>query len=255
MGRMREGRQDIETESLTLKLDVDEVPAFHARPEGMPVGGLVVHPDINGLTADAEDIARRLATRGLAVCAIEPFFTLDPEQRAALDGETRMAAVHDLDDAEQLAAFARAADHLVVHDDVSTVAMLGFCFGGMYALKAAATGRFDRVVDCYGMIRLPDPWRGPGQAEPLDHAADVCPTLAIFGGQDHFTPAADIEALREAWRDRPDCEIAFYPEAEHGFVHAPERPSHRPDDAAGVWLRILTFLGGDTDRLEVRAST
>ncbi|MCU1458029.1 MAG: dienelactone hydrolase-like enzyme [Actinomycetia bacterium] len=249
MGRLREGRQDVESESLTLKLDVDEVPAFHARPEGMPVGGLVLHPDINGLTAEAEEIARRLASRGLAVCAIEPFFTIDPEERAQLDADGHTAAVRDLVDAEQLAALARAADHLVVHDDVATVAMLGFCFGGMYTLKAAAQGRFDRAVDCYGMIRVPERWRGPGQSEPLDHAADVCPTIAILGGQDDFTPPADIEALREAWSDRPDCEIVVYPEARHGFIHAPERPTHRPDDAVDAWRRILTFLGADADRL------
>ncbi len=249
MGHLREGLQDVDIESLTLKLDVGEMPAFHARPEGLPVAGLVFHPDINGLTPAAEDIARRLASRGLAVLAIEPFFTLDPATRAALEGDARMAAVRDLDDVQQLAAFSRAADHLVVHDDVSTVAMLGFCFGGMYALKAAATGRFDKVVDCYGMIRVPERWQGRGQGDPLEHAADVCPTLAIFGGEDDFTPPADIEALRARWAGRPDCEIACYPEAAHGFVHAPERPTHRADDANDAWSRILTFLGADDGRL------
>jgi dienelactone hydrolase len=33
-----------------------------------------------------------------------------------------------------------------------------------------------------------------------------------------------------------------YPEADHGFVHAPERPSHRPDDARDAWKRALAFL-------------
>ena len=59
----------------------------------------------------------------------------------------------------------------------------GFCMGGMQVLKAAATGRFDRAVAFYGMIRVPDDWVGPNTREPLDTAADVCPTLAIFGGR------------------------------------------------------------------------
>ena len=42
--------------------------------------------------------------------------------------------------------------------------------------------------------------------------------------------------------DRPDCEIVVYPEADHGFVHAPERPAHRADDAADAWRRVLAFL-------------
>ena len=46
--------------------------------------------------------------------------------------------IRDLDDAVQLGNLERAADWLVVHDDVSDVSILGFCMGGMYALKAAA---------------------------------------------------------------------------------------------------------------------
>ena len=42
--------------------------------------------------------------------------------------------------------------------------------GGMYALKSAAAGRFDRVVGFYGMIRVPDAWSGPGQGQPGGHA-------------------------------------------------------------------------------------
>jgi carboxymethylenebutenolidase len=30
--------------------------------------------------------------------------------------------------------------------------------------------------------------------------------------------------------------------AEHGFVHDPERPAHRPDDAAQAWDKTLTWL-------------
>jgi carboxymethylenebutenolidase len=92
------------------------------------------------------------------------------------------------------------------------------------------------------MIRVPDDWVGPKTRQPLDTAADVCPTLAIFGGQDPYSPAAEIEELRAAWANRPDCQIVVYDEADHGFVHAPERPAHRADDAADAWRRALAFL-------------
>jgi carboxymethylenebutenolidase len=156
-----------------------------------------------------------------------------------------MEHVTRLDDALQLGDLERAADWLVVHDDVTEVAVLGFCIGGMYALKAAATGRFDRAVAFYGMIRVPENWRGPSLREPLETAADVCPTLAFFGDADPYTPAPDIAALRAAWKDRPDCEIVVYPGAEHGFVHDAERPAHRADDAADAWARTLRFLDAD----------
>ena len=100
-----------------------------------------------------------------------------------------MGHVKELDDDLQLGDLEAAADYLVVHDDVSEVAVMGFCMGGMQVLKAAATGRFDRAVAFYGMIRVPEEWVGPKIRQPLDGAADVCPTLAIFGGQDGYSPA------------------------------------------------------------------
>ena len=153
-----------------------------------------------------------------------------------------MAFVRELDDDLQIGDLEIAADYVVIHDDVREVGVLGFCMGGFQVLKAAASGRFDRAVAFYGMVRPPEGWAGPKSRLPLDTAADVCPTLAIFGGRDPYTPEADIEALRAAWADRPDCEIVVYPEADHGFVHAPERPAHRADDAADAWRRALAFL-------------
>jgi carboxymethylenebutenolidase len=244
MAALREGPvDDVEVTKIELRgADGDVVPAIHARPEGMPRRGLVLHPDIMGIRPLFEDLCRRLATHGIAVCAPEPFARFDV---SGADPAARMQMVGSMEDELQIGDLERAADHLVVHDDVSDVAVLGFCMGGMYALKAAATGRFDRAVAFYGMIRVPDGWRGDALAEPLASAAAVCPTLAIFGDADTFTPAADIEALRAAWSDRTDCEVVVYAGAEHGFVHDADRPTHRADDAADAWARTLAFLGVD----------
>lgn len=244
MAALREGTQDVETESVTLRgHGGDAVPAFHARPDGMPVSGLVLHPDIMGVRPLFEDLARRLASHGLAVMCPEPFARAQAGGVDLSDVEQRMAAVAQLDDDEQIGDLERAADYLVVHDDIREVAVVGFCMGGMYALKAAATDRFDRAVAFYGMIRLPEHWRGDGQAEPLAAVERSCPTLAIFGSADPYTPACDIDALQAAWSGRDDCEIVVYPDAEHGFVHDADRPAHRAADAADAWNRVLAFLG------------
>lgn len=243
MAELAEGPFATVVERIVLKgADGIAVAAIHARPEGLPRAGVVLHPDIMGVRPLFEDLCRRLATHGVAVVCPEPFARAPEDVRAARDPQVRMAHVPRLVDELQLGDLEVAADHLVIHDDVARIAVMGFCLGGMYALKAAAGGRFDRAVVFYGMIRVPEAWRGPALREPLETAGEVCSTLAIFGGDDPFTPPADIEALREAWAGRPDCEIVVYPEAEHGFVHAPERPAHRPDDAADAWRRVLAFL-------------
>ena len=244
MAALREGRQDVETESVTLRgYDGDPVAAFHARPDGMPSRGLVIHPDIGGVRPLFEDLARRLASHGIAVMCPEPFARALASGVDLSDLDRRMAQVGLLDDESQIGDLELAADYLVVHDDVSEVAVLGFCMGGMYALKAAATERFDRAVAFYGMIRVPEGWRHPELAEPLATASAVCPTLAIFGDADPYTPAADIDALRAAWSGRDDCDIVIYAGAEHGFAHDADRPSHRAEDAADAWNRTLAFLG------------
>ena len=156
----------------------------------------------------------------------------------------RLERAKDLEDSVQIGNLERAADWLVVHDDVSEVAILGFCMGGMYALKAAATGRFDRAVAFYGMIRVPEAWRGPeNRASRSTPRRTRARRSRSSAARTTWTPAPDIDALRELWRDRPDCEVVVYEGADHGFVHDADRPAHRAADAADAWARALRFLG------------
>jgi carboxymethylenebutenolidase len=234
---------DVFVEAQTLVVDGVDVAACHARPEGVPRAGVVLHPDMGGLRPLFEDMARRLATHGFAVVGVEQFAPL-PDVGAA-GAEQRIARVRDLDDGQQLEILSAAANLLVVADDVERVSVIGFCMGGHYVFKAASTDRFDAAVAFYGMLRTPDGWGSPGhRIEPLAVAAEMVPTLAIFGTADPWTPADDIALLREAWKDRPDCEIVLVEGADHGFVHDPERPAHRADDAARCWQRAVEWMIG-----------
>lgn len=248
MGALREGSDGVEAESFAIDgADGARIPLYHARPLGSPPRvGIVVHPDIGGLRTLFEELAERLASHGHSVAVFEPFARVDPDERVAMDLDARMEAVRTLDDAQQLADMERVADALAERDAVREMAVIGFCMGGMYTLKAAATGRFDRAVSFYGMVTVPEDWRGPRMAEPLATATTVCPTMAVLGGADPWTPPSDVAALRAAWKDRPDCEIVLYPDAEHGFVHDPERPAHRAEDAEDAWRRALDFLAERT---------
>lgn len=194
--------------------------------------GLVITPDIFGLRPLFDDLAARLASAwSMTVCAVEPFPSLD----LGPDVEARMAAMSGLDDALHLRDLEEAAEAT----GCERVGLLGFCMGGMYCLKSTRSDRFSRIVSFYGMIRLPEPWKGPGQAEPLDHLAAGHPdrVLAIIGERDTYTPPDDVIALEAA-----GVTVVRYPEAEHGFAHAPERPAHRPADAADAFQRAHTWL-------------
>ena len=199
-----------------------------ATPDGPPTRGVVVAPDVMGLRPLFDDLVARLAKEhGWAVCAVEPFPGREDLPQAERD-------VGSNPDARTVGDLVAAADHL----GVEPVAVIGFCQGGAWAFKASATGRFDRAVAFYGMIRVP--WASDDHGQPIDalSRSGRCPVLAIVGGLDAFTPPDDVDALAAL----PDVEIARYPEAEHGFVHDPERPTHRADDAADAWHRAVAFL-------------
>jgi carboxymethylenebutenolidase len=238
---LEEGPQKATVDHITLDVEGTPVAAYHARPDGEALGGVVLVPDLLGLRPLFEDICRRLATHGLAVCAPETFARLIPPG-GSLDMEARRARAGQLHDDVVMEDLAEAADHLVAADGVGTVAVMGFCMGGSFTLKAAATGRFERAVAFYGLVRTPPEWASSSLRDALDVAAGACPTLAIFGEVDPFVPPADVDALRQAWAGRADHKVVVYPGADHAFAHDPDRPVHRPDDAADAWHRCLGFL-------------
>lgn len=209
-------------------------PFALARPPGKAVRGLVLFPDIGGLRPLFFDMGNELAAEhGWAVAAIE----LWPGQEH-LPLSDRLERVGTLDDARFMADASEAAALL----DVEPVAALGFCMGGMLALKAAALDQFDRVVSCYGMVRVPDRWRSSSMADAIDvlergGPAVAAKVLSVAGTEDPYLPLRDVEDLEAL-----GASVVRYDGAEHGFMHDAARPGHRPDDAADAWRRIDAWL-------------
>jgi carboxymethylenebutenolidase len=208
---------------------------------------LVITPDIFGLRPLFEEMAERFAEQwDVSTIVVEPF----PGLKLSDAVEQRMAEVPTLNDDRHLADLHLGIDAVIVGLDdeapgasatVRRVGLMGFCMGGMYCFKAARSNRFDRIVSFYGMIRLPSAWAGPAQGEPLEHLLAGHPdrVLAIIGDQDTYTPPGDVTALAAT-----GVSVVRYPEAEHGFAHAPERPAHRPADAANAFARARDWLVG-----------
>jgi carboxymethylenebutenolidase len=202
-----------------------------ARPPAEARRGLVVVPDIMGLRPLFDDHCARLARElDRVVVAAEPFPGFEDKPL-----EWRLEHAGEVMDSHRLTDIVDAAD-ATGHADVGVI---GFCLGGMYALKAAGTGRFSRAVSFYGMIRVPDRWRHEGTIEPLDSVVTdgACPVLELAGTEDTFVPEADMQAL-----EKVGGAVVRYEGAVHGFVHDPSRPTHRPDDAADAWRRAFEFL-------------
>jgi dienelactone hydrolase len=203
-----------------------------AHPDGEAARGLVMIPDIGSLRPLFDEHVARLAREhGWAVCAFDLWAGRDDV--ATL--EDRLAKGGTLDDERVLGDAVAAADAT----GVEPVGIVGFCMGGMYALKAAGTGRFTRAVSFYGMGRVPELWQSPTQGEPLDALArpGACPALALAGTADPWLPPDDLAALEAA-----GVEVVRYEGADHGFAHDPSRPAHRPGDAEDAWRRAVAHI-------------
>ena len=210
-----------------------------ARPSGPARRGLVVATDIFGLRPLYDDLCALLAEEYEAVVvAPDPF----PGHEPGPTIEARQAIVPQRSDERSCRDLVDAADLAAGGiDEAIEVSLIGFCLGGMYCHKAAPLGRFHRIVSFYGMIRLPDPWRSDVQEEPLAclRRGGAGTVLAIVGERDPYTPADAIDELGTT-----GVTVVRYPEAEHGFVHDPSRPSHRPADAADAWARCRAWITG-----------
>lgn len=205
-----------------------------ARPKHTPTIGLVVTPDIFGIRPHYDALASTWAQDwGMAVAVVDQYAGNQPGEAAGVD--ERFAAVAAIDDDRHLDDLHAAADVLAA----SVTGLMGFCMGGMYCFNSARSDRFARIASFYGMITLPEAWKGAGHREPLDylkhgHADRV---LAIIGCKDTWTPPDQVAQLCDV-----GVTVVEYPEAEHAFAHDPSRPAHRPDDAADAFSRARAWL-------------
>ena len=212
--------------------------AYLARSEGAQ-RGLVIVPDVWGLRPLFHELCDDLAARtGWSVGCFDPFAGRElPAEGEPDAGPSRFAVLPEVDDERVLGDAVDLADLT----GCDRVGLIGFCMGGMYALKGSAVDRFDRVAAFYGMIHVPEAWQGPGQGDPLAavQARGTTDVLLIAGSVDPYTPPEHLEELRQAGVD-----VVEYFGADHGFVHDSSRPTHRADDAADAWDRVLAFLAG-----------
>lgn len=201
--------------------------------------GIVLWPDIFGMRPLFDGHARRLADdHGWAVCVVEPY----PGDEA-MPVEDRHARAASFVDADKLADAEAAAEVLSGHCvPDAPMRLLGFCMGGMFAMKSLASPRFDRSVAFYGMVKVPEAWQGD-QVDALDVVQRVvgderrAELLCIFGTEDPWCPLDEIDAVEAA-----GATVVRYDGADHGWAQDPERDNYRPDDAADAWSRAEQFL-------------
>ena len=216
---------------------------FLAHPDVPPVPGVVVIPDVWGLSDLYRGFARRLAADGFAALAMDPYRKTGKGDFS--DPAGAQAWIRTLPDPLVLETTQEAIDALASHPAVAgrKVGITGFCMGGQYAILGACTCRgLSACVAFYGMVRYEpglDPARKP--RSPLDAVADLrCPLLGLYGEEDTIIPVADVEELRRRLAAAGKTfDIRLYPGAGHAFMNDTRPAAYRPEAAADAWRRML----------------
>jgi carboxymethylenebutenolidase len=203
---------------------------YGAWPEhGRALPGLVVIPDVRGLTDHYRDIARRFAAEGLFALAVDLYSREGAPDLP--DMPAVFAWIRQLPDPRVLADLGAAVQYLQSRSEVRRpIGITGFCMGGQYALMAAcAVDGLAACVSWYGMLRYAEQTAAK-PVSPLALAPQLrCPYLGLFGAEDAIIPLADVDELRATLdRAHKTYAIKSYPGAGHAFFNDTRPDAYRP---------------------------
>jgi carboxymethylenebutenolidase len=230
---------------VTYERDGATLRAYAAYPAtGGRHPGLVVIPDVRGLSEHYRDVARRFAGQGYVALAVDLYSREGTPAFADMEAVFRW--MRALPDTRVLSDLAAAVRYLAARPEVTpdAVGITGFCMGGQYALMAACTvPGLTACVSWYGMLRYAEK-DAVKPASPLDLAPDLaCPYLGLFGEEDGIIPLADVEELRAILaREGKRFDVVTYPGAGHAFFNDTRADAYRAAAADDAWERALLFL-------------
>lgn len=201
------------SENITIRSrDGGAFECYVCEPQGGgKVPSIVLASAIHGVDADLRAIAGDFASRGYLAFAPDLFWRTVPgplgrdDPRTAPRGQPRLerikAGENDLRDT--LAAVQK-------HPQFGGgTALIGFCYGGPYAILGPKRLGYDAGISCHG-TQLGD---FVGELEGLSR-----PVCLIWGDQDHAAPAPVLEAYRQVPERMKNVEVHIFPGVQHGYM-------------------------------------
>lgn len=184
-----------------------------------------------GLNANIRSMADQLAGQGYAALAVDLYHgkrATTPAQAIGLMKGVFADKAAARSNLRQAYAFLHDTQH------APRVGVIGWCFGGGWALQTALMlpDEINAVVMYYG--------------EPADDVGELSklkmPLLGFFGEEDKGITVGDVRAFQAALKQaHVDAEIHEYPGAGHAFAN-PSGGNYRPAAAADAWKRTLAFF-------------
>ena len=200
--------------------------------------GIVAIQEWWGLDDWVKAQADSLAAHGYVVLAPDLY-----AGRVAYDQETAHQLMSGLVDEDVMAILRAAVDHLRSREDVraQAIGVIGWCMGGKYAIRLAASDPGIRACVMYYGAPLTDP------AQIRNVQASV---LGNFGALDQGPSPEQVKKFEAALRkaDKP-VDFKIYPGAGHAFANE-NNPwgGYRPAAERDAWQRTLAFFDRELKR-------
>lgn len=209
--------------------DNETFTGYLAAPAGnAPAPGILLITAIFGVDQEMMELADAWARDGFLVSVPDIFWRVMPGPTADMEKAFARYAAFDEDqgmrDIEDLIGDLKARPQCG-----GKVAVLGFCFGGLYAhLSAARLG-----IDAAGA------YHGTKIGTRLDEAARVtCPVSFHFGEQDPVVPMDEVAAIQAAYAGQANAEIVVHEGAAHNFS-MPRKQGYHAEAARASRAAVL----------------
>ena len=208
-----------------------KVNGYLARPKGtakLPAV-LVIHEN-RGLNAHIEDVARRVALAG--------YLALAPDGLSLAGGAPQdQEAARDLfakTDPPKIAADILAAVPFLANHPQGNgkVGVVGFCYGGGMALRAAVESRSVAAAVCFY-----------GRALSVEDTAKLeAPILLHYAGTDERINAMIPEFRQALDANGVAYSLNMYPGTQHGFHNDASAARYNEAAATLAWQRTIDFF-------------
>ena len=216
--------------------DGSKIPAYVARPQGIPRAAVVVLQEIFGVNSHIKSVANSYAAAGYYAVAPHMYQRVQPgvdlgyteaDMQAAFAHKAAAELLRDKLMQDIQAAVNHASGLVAGSETGGKVAVTGFCWGGLLTWRAASqlTG-----------VAAAVPSYGGGMHKELG-APLRCPVMAHLSDNDAYLPMDGVAALQAA---HPEAQMHLY-SAHHGF-NCDQRGSYQAEAAALAKQRTLAFL-------------